>query len=191
LAHDPNNQAAFDELADILRARTADEAQADNPLTADDPVHSPAPLDSGDLAVWSLAEEMAGSPRAWYPLLELGRLSVMSDIDGALRRLSTAAQRDPDGNALAAAIETLRWAGRPSDALSLGTGHWRVREQTPKVAAQMVFAALEAGRPMDAKQHLAALDLHPKSATLDALRDELLQAVRAFTSQDGAPRTLS
>ena len=43
---------------------------------------------AADLAVWALAEELAGHPRAWYPLIELARLSVHDDHEGALRRLA-------------------------------------------------------------------------------------------------------
>ena len=63
-----------------------------------------------------------------------------------MRRLATAAERDPSGKALSEGLAVLREAGLPVEALGLGVGHWRVREQDPAVGRQLVLAALEAER---------------------------------------------
>ena len=80
-----------------------------------------------DDAVWALAEELAHSPRAWYPLIELGRLSVHDDREQALRRLATASDRDPTGCALAEGRADAPRGGPAAEALGLGVGHWRPR----------------------------------------------------------------
>jgi|SRR4051794_25327505 hypothetical protein len=172
LSDDPNNERAFVALAEIVRRRAAESTVAD-----DDPLA--APPDDGerqhaaDLAVWALGEELAGNPRAWYPLIEVARLSVADDHEGTLRRLTTAVERDPSGRALVAALALLRDAGMPVEALGLGVGHWRPREHEPEVARQLVLASIEAGRPLEAKQHIAALDLYPDQPAISDLRGEL------------------
>src|SRR3954470_9779872 len=71
LSDDPNNERAFVALAEIVRRRAAEATVAD-----DDPLAAPT-IDDGerrraaDLAVWALGEELAGNPRAWYPLIEV------------------------------------------------------------------------------------------------------------------------
>ena len=117
-----------------------------------------------DDAVWALAEELAHSPRAWFPLVELARLSVADDLDGAMRRLATASDRDPTGQALLEGLLVLREAGLNDAALSLGTGHWRPAEHKPEVGREMVLAALAAGRLGEAKRHRAAMLAYPDSA---------------------------
>ncbi len=64
----------------------------------------------------------------------------------ALRRLATAAERDPSGRALAESMEILREAHLPVEALGLGVGHWRAREHTPEAGRQLVLAAIDADR---------------------------------------------
>src|SRR3954453_18904451 len=84
LSDDPNNERAFVALAEIVRRRAAESTvAADDPLAAPaDAAPRAAPPDDGgrqhaaDLAVWALGEELAGNPRAWYPLIEVARLSV-------------------------------------------------------------------------------------------------------------------
>ncbi|WP_344250316.1 hypothetical protein [Isoptericola hypogeus] len=174
LSDDPNDERAFHALAEIVRRRAAESPHADDPLTA--PVDDVAKQRAADLAVWSLAEELAGHPRGWRPLLELGRLSLSDDPEGAVRRLATAAERDPDGVALADGLQILRDAGMPTEALGLGIGHWRAREHTPEVGRQLVLAALDAGRVHEARQHLASLELHPGT---EAMRAELAATVAA------------
>lgn len=171
LSEDPNDAQAFRALAEMVRRRAAETGPDDDPLTA--PQDEVEKQRAADLAVWSLAEELAGHPRAWYPLIELARLSIHDDHEGALRRLGTAAERDPSGQALLEGIAVLRDAGMPVEALGLGVGHWRVKEQPAEIARQLVIAAIEADRPLDAKQHLAALDLHPDKAAAARLRPEL------------------
>ncbi len=174
LVNDPNDARSFGALAEIVR-RHAAEASTDDPLTA--PADPEERQHRADLAVWSLAEELAGNPKAWYPLIELARLSVDDDREGALRRLATAAERDPSGKGLTEGLQVLREAGLPVEALGLGVGHWRVREQDPAVGRQLVLAALEAERPAEARHHLDALRLHPNEAAVKALQDELGPAV--------------
>ncbi len=165
---DPNDEEAFRRLADIVRRRAAegheDAGAADPQRAADD-------------AVWSLAEEMARSGRAWYPLVELARLSLVQDRDGALRRLGTAAERDPSGRALAASLEVLRDAGLPVEALGLGVGHWRPREHDPEVGRHLVHAAVDAGRIGEARRHLAAFDAYPDQSRVAGVRAELERAI--------------
>ncbi|MGN8245206.1 hypothetical protein ACTHAM_002323 [Cellulomonas soli] len=175
LSDDPNNERAFRALAEIVRRRAADASGDDDPLTAT--LDESERQRAADLAVWALGEELAGNPRAWYPLIEVARLSVRDDHEGTLRRLATATERDPSGQALVSALALLREAGLPVEALGLGTGHWRPREHAPEIARELVLAAVEAGRPLDAKQHLAALDLYPDQRKVSALRDELVRAV--------------
>ncbi|MEZ0448527.1 hypothetical protein [Cellulomonas sp. ICMP 17802] len=176
LSDDPNNERAFVALAEIVRRRAADSTAPDgDPLAAtpDDTERQRA----ADLAVWALGEELAGNPRAWYPLIEVARLSVHDDHEGTLRRLTTAAERDPSGRALVEALALLRSAGLPVDALGLGVGHWRPREHDPEVARQLVLASIEAGRPLEAKQHIAALDLYPDQKAVADLKAELARDV--------------
>ncbi|MFC7880033.1 hypothetical protein [Isoptericola sp. NPDC057391] len=166
LTDDPNDAPAFRALAEIVRRRAAESPNPEDPLTA--PTDEAAQQRAADLAVWSLAEELAGHPRGWRPLLELGRLSVADDPEGAARRLATAAERDPGGEALAEGLAILRDAGMATEALGLGIGHWRAREHTPEVGRQLVLAALEAGRVAEARQHLESLALRPGTAELRA-----------------------
>ncbi|UJP41783.1 hypothetical protein F1D97_13250 [Cellulomonas palmilytica] len=175
LSDDPNNTRAFAALAEIVRRRAAETGPDGDPLTA--PQDELARQRAADLAVWSLGEELAGNPRAWYPLIEVARLSVHDDHEGTLRRLTTGAERDPSGTALAQALSLLREAGKPVDALGIGVGHWRPREHDPEVARQLVLAAVEADRPLDAKQFLANLDLYPDQASVRELREELAHVV--------------
>jgi hypothetical protein len=170
LRDDPNDVPAFAELAEIVRRRAA----------AGHEVHDRAR--AADDAVWSLAEELAHSGRAWFPLVELARLSVHDDREVALRRLATAAERDPTGDALATGLLMLRDAGLPGDALNLGVGHWRPREHDLEAGRQLVEAAVEAGRVGEARRHLQALGLHPDEGRVRALRVELERLIAA-----GAP----
>ncbi|MCU1431859.1 MAG: hypothetical protein JWP95_964 [Actinotalea sp.] len=175
LNDDPNDVRAFQALAEIVRRRAAEVGPDGDPLTA--PQDDVERQKAADLAVWALAEELAGHPRAWHPLVELARLSVHDDREGTLRRLGTAAERDHSGRALVEGLAVLRDAGLPVEALGLGVGHWRVKEQTPEIARHLVLAALEADRPMEAKHHLQALDLHPDKDAVARLRAELQPAV--------------
>ena len=182
LLDDPNDVQAFDALAELVRRRAAESENPEDPLTApaDEETLAARRKRAADLAVWSLAEELAGHPRGWYPLLELGRLSLASDPEAAVRRLATAAERDPSGQALAGGMEILREAGMPVEALGLGVGHWRVKDHSPVVGKHLVLAALEADRALEARQHLANLDMHPDTATVARIRTELEQAIADY-----------
>ncbi|MEV7972142.1 hypothetical protein [Cellulomonas sp. NPDC089187] len=201
LGDDPNDERAFAALAEIVR-RHAVTSTDDDPLTADAEDTGPEGIDGGstpdailaaqaerqraaDLAVWALGEELSGNPRAWYPLVEVARLSVRDDLEGTLRRLTTAAERDPSGKALLAGLQLLREAGLPVEALNLGTGHWHPREHDPAVGRELVLAAVQADRPLDAKQHLASLELAPHPSRTTAMREELAALV-ARAEQPGA-----
>ncbi|MGO1317828.1 MAG: hypothetical protein ACTMIR_12455 [Cellulomonadaceae bacterium] len=190
LNDDPNNADAFRALVEIVRRR-ASEPSAEDPLTApasDEGVAAERQR-RGDLAVWALAEELAGHPKAWYPLIELARLSLHDDREGAVRRLVTAADRDTTGRALAEGIAVLRGADAPVDALGLGVGHWRAKEHDPQVGRQLVLAALDADRVGEAKHHLHSLGLSAKAHTHEGkkMRHELEEQIaRAEERQPGA-----
>lgn len=183
LSDDPNNVRAFRALAEIVRRRAQNPDADGDPLTA--PADETEVRRAADLAVWALSEELAGNPRAWYPLIELARLSVLDDREGTLRRLITAAERDPSGHALAEGLAVLREAHLPVEALGLGVGHWRPHEHTTDVGRELVLASLEAGRPFEAKQHLRTLEEYSGSTVTDELRESLAQAIAA--SEDVAP----
>lgn len=176
---DPNDVEAFPRLAEIVRhhAAVGHEAvgheEADRQRAADD-------------AVWALAEELAHNARAWYPLTEMGRLSVHDDREAALRRLSTAAERDPSGRALATGIAVLREANLPSDALGLGMAHWRPREHDLEAGRHLVLAAIEARRVGDARRHLVALSMHPDEGRVAELRLELEGLIQQLEAERAA-----
>lgn len=161
LRDDPNDVVAFARLATLVEQRAGEGHPVNDRIR------------SADDAVWSLAEELAHSPRAWFPLVELARLSVHDDRETALRRLATAAERDASGDALATGLLMLRDAGLPGDALNLGVGHWRPREHDLEAGRQLVEAAVEAGRVGEARRHLQALGQHPDAHGAASVRAEL------------------
>jgi hypothetical protein len=171
LHDDPNDEPAFDELVDIVRRRAAEghvpEGRLGQPVPPADPERAAAD------AVWALAEELAGNHRAWHPLVELARLSIHDDREGALRRLGTAAERDHSGRALVEGLAMLREVGLPDEALGLGVGHWRPREHDVEAGRHLVQAAVEAGRMGEARRHLEALGLHPDQGRVAPLRADL------------------
>jgi hypothetical protein len=173
LHDDPNDEAAFARLADIVRRRAGEGHVGGDPQR------------DADDSVWALAEELAGNHRAWHPLIELARLSVHEDRDGALRRLGTAAERDSTGRALAEGLRMLRGAGMPSEALGLGVGHWRPREHDVEAGRHLVHAAVEAGRIGEARRHLQALADHPDQGRVAPLRAELERAIAEADSKRG------
>ncbi len=175
LQENPNDAKAFSALAEIVRRHAAETAGDRDPLTAD--VDEAATRRAADLAVWALAEELAGHPRAWYPLIELARLSIDDDREGAMRRLSTASERDPSGTALAEGLVVLREAGLPVDALGLGIGHWRVKDHDPAVGRHLALAAIEAERPAEARHHLDSLRLHPDQTAVESIRADVEPAI--------------
>jgi hypothetical protein len=169
LTADPNDATAFAELAEIVRRNAA---AGHGPGTGG-PNTPESRARASDDAVWALAEELAHSPRAWFPLVELARLSVADDLDGAVRRLGIASDRDPSGQALLEGLIVLREAGLNDAALSFGTGHWRPSEHLPEVGREMVRAALAAGRFGEAKRHRAALMAHPDTEQTTVLVADL------------------
>lgn len=163
LAEDPNDHAAFDQLVVLVAKRAAQDAQqhegiqhseADPGLTGAIQLNLAAVRQD---AIWAVAEELAGHSKAWYPLVVLASQSVHDDREAALRRLGTAADRDPSGMALSEGLAMLRREQLPAEALSLGTGYWRPKEHPLEVGEHMVRAALEADRAADARRHLEAI----------------------------------
>src|SRR4051794_7531504 len=165
LREDPNDVVAFAELAEVVRASAAIGHEVEDPRRA------------ADDAVWALAEELAHSPRAWYPLVEMARLSIEHDRESAMRRLGTAAERDTTGQALVMGVDMLRETGHPGDALNLGVGHWRPSEHAPEVARALVEAALAAGRPAEARRMLSAIAEHPDRSSADAVTRRMERAI--------------
>jgi hypothetical protein len=165
LREDPNDVVAFAELAEVVRAHAALGHEVGDPSRA------------ADDAVWALAEELAHSPRAWYPLVEMARLSIEHDRESAMRRLGTAAERDSTGQALVMGIDMLRETGHPGDALNLGVGHWRPSEHAPEVARALVEAALAAGRPSEARRMLTAIADHPDERSAAAVTRRMERAI--------------
>ncbi|MGC5616393.1 hypothetical protein [Georgenia sp. Z1491] len=175
LEEDPNDTVAFNELAEIVR-RHGSQSRAADPLTADVPQSDPR---SADLAVWALAEELAGRPNAWYPLIELARLSVEDDLDGANRRLGAACAREETGLALAESLWVLRESGHPTHAHALATAHWDAEQHVPAAGRQIVLAAIESERYEDAEKYLELLDAHEdeeSAAVVTELRSVLEDA---------------
>ncbi|WP_432574613.1 hypothetical protein [Kineococcus sp. SYSU DK005] len=174
LHEDPNDEAAFAALVETVRTRAAEAHVADNPAEGHEAEDARRAADN---AVWALAEELAQSPKAWRPLLVMGRLSLADDREAALRRLGIAAERDPSGRALAEALAILREAHMNDDALSLGVGHWRPREHDVEAGRHLVAAAIDSGRLAEARRHLKALGEHPDQGRVAPLRAELEDAI--------------
>src|SRR3954465_9579420 len=105
LREDPNDVQSFHALAEIVRRRAEEGHRGGDPRKA------------ADDAVWAPAEELAHSGRAWYPLVELGRLSVHDDREQALKRFATASDRDSTGAALATSVRVLREVVLPQEAI--------------------------------------------------------------------------
>lgn len=161
LLEDPNDRVAFAELAEIVRGHAGEGHEGES-----------RPRAVAD-AEWALAEELAHNSRAWYPLIELARLSVHDDLDGAQRRLGIAVERDSTGRALTEALAMLRRENMLDTALSLGVGHWRPREHVPEAGRELVQIAVQAGRIGEAKRHLAALGAHPNQSAVTDLHIDL------------------
>ncbi|WP_182354546.1 hypothetical protein [Flaviflexus huanghaiensis] len=155
LYQDPNDIAAFQSLAEIVE-QAVKASEVEDPLTADTDHHA----DQANLAMWSLAEELSGRPNSWYPLIELARLSVDSDIEGAKRRLNTAIDRDTTGRALGEAIKILRTAGYADAGISLGIAHWDPAEHKFAAGEQIIMAAVDAEKPEVARKYFETLNEH-------------------------------
>jgi hypothetical protein len=165
---------SFHALAEIVRRRAEEGHRGGDPRKA------------ADDAVWALGEELAHSGRAWYPLVELGRLSVHDDREQALKRFATASDRDQSGKALATSVRVLREEGLPQEAIGLGVGHWRPREHDVEVGRQLVLAAIEARRPGDARRTLDNLASNPDTATVAKVRAEVEPLVEQAERQRAA-----
>jgi anti-anti-sigma factor len=171
---DPNDLEAFAALAEAGSASGAG-ADADERRRDDD-------------ARWALADRLAQKSRAWAPLVELARLSIHNDHEGALRRLATAAARDPEGRALAAGLALLREEHLPSDAVMLGIAHWRPRSHELDVARQLVLAAVEAQRLGDLRRHFDNLLAGPEAPSVEAILHEFT-LVFLLQDEPGEPGT--
>ena len=185
LAEDPNDVAAFNELAEIVRRRAA-EVAAPDPLAADTgPISR---TDAANTAHWALAEELAGKPHGWYALIEMARLSLDEDREGAMRRLGAACERDHSGAALIQGVRMLREAHLPAEALGLGVGHWAPADHDPEAGRQIVQAALDADRPADARRHLRDLaelgGQHRGAARVVAELEPFVAAAEASVASD-------
>ncbi|AZQ76285.1 hypothetical protein EJ997_01955 [Flaviflexus ciconiae] len=158
LSENPNDIAAFQGLAELVDHAASSSTTLEDPLTADQ--EEAGPQEQANLAMWSLAEELSGRPNAWYPLIELARLSVDSDIEGATRRLQTAVERDETGRALGESIKVLREAGYAESGISLGIGHWDPENQKFAAGEQLILAAIDAERPDIASRNFDILQQH-------------------------------
>jgi hypothetical protein len=146
LVADPNDENAFDRLVCVLaRAKEAN--------------RHPNPRGESTIrdVTWSLAAELAQRPEAWFPLLELARLSLEEDLPAAVPRLRAAVTREPTGRALTRAATLLRTAGHPNEAFRLAVAHWRPASHELAAGRQLVLAGLEAGRVDELRRHLRAL----------------------------------
>ncbi len=178
LREDPNDVSSFHALAEMVRGHAAESH------TESSTVDLQRAMDD---AVWSLAEELAHSGRAWYPLVELARLSLYDDREAAMRRLGTAVAREPTGLALATALDMLRQAGLPGEALNLGMGAWRPREHLLVAGRHMVESAIEAARLSEARRHLEALEAHPEVEQARAVREDLAPLIEAAQAAPPPP----
>ena len=177
LAEDPNDEAAFDALVEIVRER-ADEGTHRDPLTA--PPDTPV---AENHAVWALAEELAGQPRAWLPLVVLARLSLTSDHEGAMRRLNLACERETSGLALTHAVAMLRDAQAPAEAIAFGVAHWELASRDPEAGGEVVMAALETGRIEEARRLLTSLEAaSPALSTQIGDLERLVSAAEEHTT---------
>lgn len=175
LEADPNDREALLGLADALTAPVPDEIV--DPLTA---TQAPAtPADQHNTALWALAEEYAGNPHAWAPLIELARLVVVDDPDGAARRLATACDRETTGRALAQSVRMLRDHGLAHQAVSLGVAKWTPAVHEFETGRQLVLAAVEAKDEIKARELVSRLgDAHPHDPAVTEL-EQLVEALEA------------
>jgi hypothetical protein len=144
LGQDPNDAHAFRKLVTLLtRVQAAQKTSDGVPGNGNGTGNGNG---AGDDVAWALAAELARRPRAWYPLVELARLSLDQDLPSAVRRLATASERDLTGRGLTCAIVLLRQAGRPDEGFRLGLAHWRPHHHSLAAGRQLVLAGL-AARP--------------------------------------------
>lgn len=168
LAEDPNDVEAFTQLVGLAREAEGELPPAD-PLTAE--LTGTGSILSADLAIYALAEELSSSPASWYPQLHMARLAVDSDPERALRLLTTATDRNPDGRILARAMAILREAGHPDQALTLGLAHWDPATHSFEAGEALVRTALAAGRTSEARAYLREMEPYASAAELAELRE--------------------
>lgn len=180
LSSDPNDIAAFEELASIIKNARAERQPAD-PLTGDKvTTESSEPAADPELILYSLSEEIGSDSRAWYPLVQLARLSGADDNESARRYLETAADRDDSGLALAEGVKLLRETGLHEAAIQLGLGRWQPESQTPAVGEELVNAALEANKVDDARGYVMILK---DSGAPEDMIDDLLLAIATMQEE--------
>jgi hypothetical protein len=167
LQRDPNDARSFTRLVALLVRLNAERRRGDRLAVA-----RPGD-DAADETAWALAAELARRPGAWYPLIELARLSLPQDSEAAVRRLTSATDRDPTGRALTRAVELLRSAGHPDEAFRIALARWRPAEHGPRPGRQLLLAGLEAGRIAELCRHLDALSRRPGGEVARTLRAEL------------------
>lgn len=170
LAEDPNNEHAFLALVEVVGRNCAQDPTDDvDPRTAEiDLTDSAAREEKYTMSLWALAEEYAGHPKAWYPLIQLAHLSLPDNPEDANRRLTAAVSRDETGAALAAALRLLRDNDLAAEAYLLGVGHWIARQHVPEAGIEVVRASLEAGKHAEAQRYLEELLDHVSAADVAA-----------------------
>jgi hypothetical protein len=144
LRDDPNDERIFAQLVSLLAG--------------------PPPADDSAIrnVTWSLAEELAQRPQAWFPLLELARLSLDQNGPVIMPRIQAAIQRESTGRAITRAAALLRAAGHPDEAFRLALAHWRPGVHKLAAGRQLILASIEAGRVPEARQHLRAVVAAPR-----------------------------
>ncbi len=179
LEADPNDREALIGLAEILAAPQEEEIA--DPLTA---AHVPASAAVNlQTALWALSEDYAGNPHAWVPLIELARILVEDDEEGAIKRLTTACDRETTGKALAQSVAMLRENGLTNQALSLGVAKWSPSSQCFEAGTQLVRAALEARDPNRARELVSRLgDVHPEEPEVAELESAINDLETELTS---------
>ena len=185
LQEDPNDQAAFLALVDlVLDNATHLQDPGDDPLNAHTAEDSEK--QRRHAVLWALAEEFAGHPRGWYPLIELARLSLATNEGEGLRRLNAGISRDDTGQALARSIDMLRESHKAQEAYALGSGHWRARDHHPVAGVAVIRAALDCGKVTEAERHLEEMLEYSSAAQIGELDPNLLHDVQeAVRTHDG------
>ena len=181
LSNDPNNIAAFEELASIIKNAENDRNPAD-PLTGEKvTAETSEPTTDPELILYALSEEIGSDPRAWYPLVQLARLSGGNDAESARRFLETAADRDESGLALAEGVKLLRETGQHDAAIQLGLGRWQPQTQMPTVGEELVNAALEANKIDEARGYVNILK---DEGAPDEMIDDLSLAIATMDEEN-------
>ena len=182
LADDPNNEQAFAALVALVHKNCAGEGEdANDPLKAAEDAATFA--EKRKVAVWALAEEYSGHPRAWYPLIELARLSLPDSVEESVRRLNAAVARDASGTALATAIDLLLERELYHEAYNLGVGNWRPKEHHAAAGVRVVRAALKCERLVDAENSLQELLANATNDDIAAVDPQLIADVKGVSHQ--------